>query len=243
LHIHEPLDLAPVWALAYQHRLAGVTVINDVNLASLLADYVPYVVLRICLSDHDNPTQSYQELNADPRVIYQFGNEANVKHDTMHWLTQMYTADAHNGRKVVIFNDAVGCTEDIDWIERRPALEYAKTHGHYVGLHAYGIVTDGGDIYHPLTELSGWRWFGGRWEYLYSLMPPEAQPAFIATEAGAGGFQRNATALQWLVDVQRMNALTQVYPWFKAFNLWDVTRLGMGFDQDIINDYLPFLLL
>lgn len=199
-------------------------------------------MLRYCLSDHDNPVQNYQRYQADPRVIIQCGNEANQEHDVNHWLTQMKAADADGGRKVVIFNDAVGCTTDAMWQERRPALEYAKAHGHYVGLHCYGDVTKGGSVYCPMTDMSGFRWFAGRVVHLYELMSPEAQPDFIATEAGAGGFQLNATAAQWLADVRQMDAIVQAYPWYKAFNLWDFGRPGLGFDRDLINDYARQLL-
>lgn len=241
LHIHEPEDLSPIWPLAQAGRLAGVTVINNIGLANALAPYVRYVVLRMCQTDHDDPVQDYQRYRADPRVLIQCGNEANVPNDTAHWLKQMRDADA-DGRKVVIFNDSVGWTADETWLERKPALQYAKAHGHYVGLHCYGVVTDGGDVYHPLTEPNGWRWFGGRVFHLYSLMPPEAQPDFIATEAGAGGFQLNATAAQWLADVRRMNTLVQDYPWFKSFHLWDFSKRGLGFDRDLINGYVHQLM-
>lgn len=217
-----------------------MTVINNRGLAEALADYC-LVVFRIVASDHDDPVQSYQRYGLDPRVIIQAGNEANQAHDTDHWLQQMRDAEA-DGRRVVIFNDSVGWTEDDTWLERRPALEYARDHGHYIGLHAYGIVTDGGDIYHPLTEAGGWRWFGGRWIHLYSLMP-DVQPNLILTECGAGGFQQNCgNAETWLDDVRHMENVAQVYPFLKSYNWWDYTRPGMGFDRDMINGYVHLLM-
>jgi hypothetical protein len=238
-----PNDLEPLRALARAHKLAGVTVINDTGLANELVKDVPFVVLRMVQSDHDNPVQGYQRYDADPRVIIQCGNEANVQHDTDHWLKQMHDAEA-DGRRVVIFNDSVGATTDAMWLERRPALEYAKAHHHFCGLHCYGNVTFGGDYYKPMIDPDdpgSFPWFTGRVFHLYGLMPPQAQPDFIATEAGAGGSQLNGTAEQWLADVRRMDAYCQAYPWFKAFNLWTLTRLGLGFDRDMIDGYVHLL--
>lgn len=245
MHVHEPNDTGPLLTLAQAGKLASATIINNVGLANELVKYIPLVVLRMVQGVSDNPVQGYQELNADPRVIYQFGNEANVEHDTNHWVEQMKAADAHNGRKIVIFNDSVGWTSDATWRERVPALVYAKEHSHYVGLHCYGDVTWGGDFYKPMldpAEPGAFQWFTGRVFHLYDLMVPLTQPDFIATEAGAGGFQLNATADQWLADVKRMNDFSQDYQWFKGFNLWDYTRIGMGFDRDMINGYVHLLM-
>lgn len=240
LHIHLPNDLEPVRQLARAGKLAGLTIINDTGFANEMVGLVPYVVLRMVSSDHDNPTQDYQHYGADPRVIVQCGNEANVLHDTDHWLKQMHDADA-DGRKVIIFNDSVGATEDAAWLERRPALEYARDHQHFIGLHAYGDVTKGGKIYCPMTDMSGWRWFGGRWQHLFGLMP-DVQPNLILSECGAGGFQRNCgDAETWLKDVQTMNNIARIYPFLKSFNWWDFTRKGIGFDDDIINDWVHVL--
>lgn len=224
-----------------------MTIINEGYYADALVDYVPYVVFRRVLSDHDNPVQDYLEYNLDPRVIYQFGNEANVPDDCDHWLQVMHVADAH-GRKVVIFNDSVGWTEDAVWRARRPALEYALEHGHYVGLHSYGNVT--GD-YHPATAWDSpdaWRWYAGRFEHLYSLMP-DVWPNLLLTEWGAGGYQQDAGRDNWLRDVAAMEARAAKLPYLKSFNAWTAGGKGserwpgdrdgsLGFGRDSLNAWL-----
>jgi hypothetical protein len=191
-------------------------------------------------SDHDNPTQDYQRYGADPRVIIQCGNEANVPHDTDHWLKQMRDAEA-DGRKVVIFNDSVGATEDAQWLERLPALIHARDHGHFIGLHAYGDVTKGGSIYCPMIDPAqpeAYRWFFGRFEHLYSLIP-DVQPPLILTEAGAGGFQLNATREQWLADIQRVEGRVAHLPYVKSFNAWTAGGHGsLGFERDSLDQWL-----
>lgn len=229
--------------LARAGKLAGATIINDVDFANQLVQYLPYVVLRFCWSDHDNPTQDFQFVACDPRIILQWGNEANVPDDTFHWLRQMVTADAYE-RKVVILNDSVGWTEDITWFARRPALEYARDHGHYVGLHAYGDVTKGDNNYCPMIDPmhpDAERWFWGRWEHLYSLMP-DVQPPLILTEAGSGGFQTNATVEQWLADIQRVKDRVSSFPFLKSWHLWTVGgQMGFGFDRDSLDNWLAYL--
>ena len=226
--------------LARTGKIDGATVINRLDLANELVKYLHWVVLRYCESDHDDPTQDFQEFGADPRVIYQLGNEANVAHDTDHWLKQMRDADVH-GRKVVIFNDSVGNTEDNQWIERRPALEYAKAHGHYVGLHAYGRI-DG--FYHPMTAWDNpgdWRWYAGRFEHLYSLIP-DVQPDLILTECGAGGFQLDAGVSNWLTDIREMEDRAAKLPYLKSWHWWTVGGAnGYGFDRDCLDAWLPRL--
>ncbi len=239
LHIHYPPDLEPVRQLARAGKLAGLTIIDDTGFANDMVGLVPYVVLRKYGVEH----QGYVEYGAVPGVIYQFDNEQNMAGDNNYYMDIMQTADLHN-RKVVIFNDSVGWTEDNIWLDRREALRYCVEHGHYVGLHLYGDVTMGDDNYRPMIDPErpdAFRWFTGRVFHLYGLTP-DLVPNFIATEAGAGGFQRNATPEQWIADVRRMNAYLQKFPWFKSFNLWDYTKPGMGFDKDIINDYVHQLL-
>lgn len=195
-------------------------------------------MLRPGVNGFDPPRQPYRRLGLDRRIILQFGNEANERNDNLHWMEQMWDADNDDGRKVSIYNDSVGWTEDDVWMSRRESWEYAYYHGHYIGLHAYGITTDGGDIYHPMTELSGWRWFAGRFLHLYSLMG--VKPKLILTECGAGGYQRNAGSAQaWLVDVEKMEALAP--EWLVSFNWWDYGRVGLGFDRDLINDWVWIL--
>lgn len=219
------------------HDLAGVTVINDIGLAEQLIGIVPLVVLRPGCTGYEPTVQDYKHVGADPRIIMQFGNEANQPYDNDHWLRQMYDADADGGRKVVIYNDSVGWTEDDVWLRRRPSWEYAFYHGHYIGLHAYGITTDGDRIYHPMTELSGFRYFAGRCLHLYELMG--VKPNLILTECGAGGFQQNAgSADVWFADVSKMDSIANAHPWLKSFHWWDYSREGMGFDRDLINEWV-----
>jgi hypothetical protein len=237
LHFHYSPNFDLVRALARAGRLAGITIIDDTDFASSLVGHVPYVVLRKYGMEH----RGYVEYGAAPGVIYQFDNEQQMDPDNDYYLDIMREAD-RRGRKVVIFNDAVGTTEDDRWLRRTEALKYAKAHGHFVGLHAYGDTTKGDNNYCPMTDPSSWRWFAGRYEHLYSLQPPEAQPDLILTECGAGGFQLNATLDQWLADVRRMNELAQRAPYLKAFNWWTMARPGLGFDRDILDDYVRWLL-
>lgn len=237
LHCHIDAPWGKVLALAQAGKLTGVTIINEIYYANELAKYVPYVIYRTVSSDHDNPVQNYMEYGADPRVIYQFGNEANQQDDCDHWLQIMREADNHH-RKVIIFSDSVGWTEDRHWFARRRALEYARDHGHYVGLHAYGDVTGG---YHPATAWDSpgaWRWFAGRFEHLYSLMP-DVQPPLILNEWGAGGFQQDAGKDNWLRDIQEMNVRGEALPYLKCFNAWTAGgRGGLGFERDCLDDWL-----
>lgn len=218
-----------------------------------MANYVDYVILRMVGSDHDDPVQDYREYNADPRVIYQIGNEANVTPDSAHWIGQMKAADAH-GRKVVIFNDSVGATSDEMWKERIPALLYAFAHGHYVGLHAYGNVSDG--QYHPMTAWDSppaWRWFAGRYEHLYDPANGFPRPKLILSECGAGGFQRSGGLDNWLRDVREMDRRAQLLPELMSFNFWSAGGKGpdkwpgdpdgmLGFGRDTLDDWLLYLL-
>lgn len=203
-----------------------------------MCQYVPYTILRKFGVEH----QGYVRYGADPKVIVQFDNEQNMPDDNAYYLDVMHGADADGHRKVVIFNDSVGVTEEPMWRRRRDSLLYAAKNGHYVGLHAYGITTDGGDIYHPMTELSGWKWFAGRFVWLYALMP-DAQPNLILTECGAGGFQRSAGSAEiWLKDVCTMSDISQAYPYLQSFHWWTVGGRGaLGFERDHLDDWIPVL--
>lgn len=249
LHVHHPLSLIPLWDAVQRKAIVGVTItfgsIGDEywQLANELVNYLDYVVLRKVLSDHDNPVQDYEEYHSDPRVIYQFGNEAAIEDDCIHWMQVMMAGTAHN-RRVIIYNDPVGWTEDSTWFRRAAAHEYAKRNHHFIGVHCYGNVTFGGDYYKPMidpVDLGSFRWFFGRVFHLYDLVPESMQANFIANEAGAGGWQQNGTAGEWKGDVQRVNDFTQGYPWFRAFNLWTLIGPGWGFDRDSIDGYVGLL--
>lgn len=240
--------------LAETGALAGVTVINDVGLANALVDKVRYVVLRMAWSDHD-PTTIHENseadgrrqfveprfwwsyAQADPRVILQYGNEENIFADDKFYIGLMKEAEAH-GRKVCIFNDSVGTTEDYHWQWRTDALIYAADHGHYVGLHAYGYTKDG--KYHPLVAWDNpgdWRWYGGRWKHLYDTMP-DVQPKLILTEAGAGSFQQSAGAENWRRDVAAMDEFVKSVHYLCSFNWWTMGGEGVGFDLDSLDGWL-----
>lgn len=239
--MHLPNDLEPIRTLARAGKLAGLTIIDDTDFANEMIRYVPFVVLRKYGVEH----RGYVEYNAAPGVIYQFDNEVNNPDDLAYYMDVMRQADAHNRRKVVIFNDSVGATQESTWRRRQPALEYAKANGHFAAIHQYGDVAFGDNFYKPMIDLDhpgAFKWFTGRIYWLMGLMPPQAQPNFIGTEAGAGGYQRNAGNVEtWLADVRRMDAFAQAYPWDKSFNLWDYTRLGLSFDRDLINDWVHVL--
>lgn len=226
--------------LARTGRIAGATIINNVALANELVQYIP-VVLRFCWSDHDDPVQDFQYIACDPRIILQFGNEANIPNDTAHWLRQMMAADVFD-RKVVIFNDSVGWTEDPVWIARYAALVYALQNGHFIGLHAYGNVTGG---YHPMMAWDNpgdYRWFAGRDEHLYSLFP-DVQPPLILTECGAGGYQLDAGIENWLRDIQAMKDRAATLPYLKSWHWWTTGGSGgYGFDRDCLDNWLTCLL-
>lgn len=224
--------------MAKAGKLAGVTVINEIYWANELARYVPLVVYRVVQSDHDQQGQGYREYGADPRVIYQFDNEWNNPNDCDYQIALMHAAD-WNGRKVVICNDSVGWTEDETWFKRRPALVYARDHGHYVGLHSYGNVSGG---YHPATAWDSpdaYRWFAGRFEHLYSLMP-DVQPPLILTEWGAGGYQQDAGADNWNRDRLAMEQRASAIPYLKSFNAWTAGARSpsLGFTRDSLDDWL-----
>jgi len=244
--------------LARAGKLAGATIINNLGLASALLPLVPYVVLRICRTDHDAPTATNNTedagracfvdpffwsvyAGADSRLILQYGNEENQQHDGSFYVGLMKAADEH-GRKVVIFNDSVGATTDDMWHGRREALVFAKAHGHFVGLHAYGEI-DG--TYHPATAWDDpgmWQWFAGRFEHLYNLMPAEAQPDLLLTEWGAGGYQQDAGLDNWLRDVRTMQAWSVKWPYLKGWFAWTVGGAGLyGFGRDTLDGWLAAL--
>lgn len=236
----------------------SVTVLDDVPLANWLCDYVEFVVLRPYRysssfgGNSENAGRAdFHELGADPRVIYQFGNEMNIPHDAKWALGLAKEATAHH-RRVVLFTDSVGWTEDTVWLERKEALLYILENGHFVGIHAYGDVTKGDNTYCPMIDPDhpdAYRWFDGRYEHLYHLNFSEdptkvemIQPDLIFTEAGAGGFQRNATPQQWLTDVRRENARVNLWPFVKGFNLWTAGGGGaLGFERDKLDDRLALL--
>lgn len=112
--------------------LTGATILNNEGLANaLVASGVPYVVGRLCLTDHDPqppirgdksdvqlardwyyqrggnfPLRNYVE-SLDKRVIVQVANEQNHPNDGWFYTGLIQTAQA-DGRRVVIFNDSVG---------------------------------------------------------------------------------------------------------------------------------------
>lgn len=240
MHFHYSNNKDALRQLAHAGKLASVTIIDDTDFANEIVQYVKYTVLR----KYGVERQGYVKYNADPRVIVQMDNEQNVADDLAYYQDMMRAADADGRRKVVIKNDSVGIGDEASWRRFRPALEYAYANGHFVGLHCYGDVTWGDNNYRPMVDPDhpgAFKWFSGRVFWLYDLMPVQAQPNFIATEAGCGGFQLNATAEQWLADVRRMDDFAQAYPWYKAFNWWTMTRRGMGFDRDMIDPYVHLL--
>jgi hypothetical protein len=227
--------------LAMAGELDGLTIINRIDLAEKLVPYVRWLVLRFVSSDHDSPTQDFQEINCDKRIILQWGNEANVPHDADHWLRQMKAADLV-GRKIVIFNDSVGWTSDETWRERKPAMEYALLHGHYIGMHCYGNTTGGAGHWHPMVAYDNpgdWRWFAGRVQHLYEEVLPQAQPMLIMTECGGGGNQLDAGVDNWLRDIREMKARAALMPYLKSWHYWTTGgKGGYQFDRDCLDDWL-----
>jgi hypothetical protein len=261
LHIHEGAPVDTILALVDAGKLAGATIINNGDLANRLVGKVPYVVLRKVWTDHDPPTATVNDQAAgyalfksdrfwrscyemaDPRVILQYGNEENYFSDGEFYIGLMKAAAA-NGRKVVIFNDSVGTTEDEHWLSRASALRYAAQHGHYVGMHAYGRIDAD---YHPLTALDNsddWRWYGGRWEHLYSLMP-DVQPPLILTEVGPGKsqVQREMGIEAWNTDRAEMERRAAALPYLKMYAWWTAgaSNPAYGFAGDSIDDWLTSL--
>lgn len=215
---------------------------------------VEYVILRIVRTDHDpGPDTRYPigtftdpfwwdtYAQADKRVILQYNNETNWWDDDTFFVGLMQTADRW-GRKVIIYNDSVGATTDDMWFRRKNSLTYAREHGHYVGLHAYGDVSDG--RYHPMTAWDSpgaWRWYAGRYEHLYALMP-ELQPMLILDECGAGGVQLAAGYANWTRDWQAMEHIAATQSYLKSFNWWTAGGAGnYGFKDDCLDGYLSVM--
>lgn len=233
------------------------------GLANWLTVFVPYVVLRIVRTDHD-PSPDCHSTNdqvdywrgiqafyegfwwdtyqqASPHVILQYNNETNWRRDDRFFCGLMYSA-SREGRRVVIYNDSVGATEDDMWLARRDSLIMAREQGHYAGLHAYGLI-DG--TYHPMTAWDSpgaWRWYAGRYEHLYSLMPG-VQPPLILTECGSGGDQTAGGVDSWLRDVRVMDAKALATPYLVSYNWWTMGAGGAyGFDRDKLDDFARRLL-
>jgi hypothetical protein len=223
--------------LAKAGKLAGVTIINRLELANKLADYVPHVIYRPVPD-----VSEFHEWGGDARLIYQFGNEENNPDDNAHWMQIMQAA---GDRSVIIYCDSVGVTTDAMWRRRRESLLYAQAHGHFVGLHAYGWTLDGKD-YHPMTDFndplaSAWPWYAGRFEHLYSLMP-DAQPPLILNECGAGGPQRGGGVDSWLKDVHTMQSWASRWPYLRSWHFWTTGGAGdYGFGVDTLDEWLTYL--
>lgn len=115
--------------LAKTGRLAGVTVVDDYELANLLAPYVPYVLYRDVATAYDNPPALYgseadfniglgwwydthnqqTHVSLDRRIILQpWGcNEQNQPRDAWFYKGLM-TAAATQQRRLGIFADSLG---------------------------------------------------------------------------------------------------------------------------------------
>lgn len=218
--------------------MRGCTIIDDTDLCDRVAPYVDYPVLR----KYGMERRGFVEYGSrNEKVIYQFDNEQNDPFDIAYYIDILNAAIVRK-RRVVLFNDSVGATTEETWRRREPVLRKAKSSGYGIAaLHCYGDVTKGDNTYCPMLDPEhpgAFKYFDGRVFELYKLMPPEAQPPFMATEAGAGGFQLNATEDQWVSSNTRYDNYCQVYPWYLCFNDWTMTRFGMGFDRDMIDAYV-----
>lgn len=263
---------AQIMSMAQAGKLAGVTVINDWQFANALCPFVPYTVLRRVEGAFD-PGPPYtggpgdietgrvyftndfhwgMYQHADPRVILQYGNENNLSHDG--WLYQgLMSAANDHGRKVVIFNDSVGATEltfdsqdrphSEQWARRRDAMVYAIQHGHFVGMHTYGQIDA---FFHPVSASDSpgaWRWYGGRFKYLYDTMP-DVQPPLLLTEKGPGKseLQRSMGFDVYWADHNAFEALIAALNYLKAYMDWTTGGQGpYGFEGDSLDDWLGLI--
>lgn len=73
-----------------------------------------------------------------PAGVYLYlGNEPTVSKSLMDWTLAAMKECDRLGRKGVILNLSTGHPEPSDFELLRPVLQYAKTHGHILGLHEY----------------------------------------------------------------------------------------------------------
>lgn len=238
LHFHYSQHEAEFIALCEAGKVASCTIIDNTGLCERIAPFVQWPVLRWFGREH----QGFVEYGAqNSRIIYQFDNEQNDPFDVAYYMDILTIAIAKR-RRVVLFNDSVGATTIETWLRRKPVLRLAKISGFGIAAtHLYGDVTKGDNNYCPMLDPAhpgAFPYFDGRIFGLYDAVPEDCRPPFIATEAGAGGYQLNASEDQWVSENVRFNLYVQNYEWFKAFNKWTETRIGMGFDRDMIDPYV-----
>lgn len=237
MHFHYSNHVSDFISLCEAGKVRSVTIIDDIDLCDRVAPYVELPVLR----KYGVERRSFVEYGSrNERVIYQFDNEQQNPDDCAYYMDILKAGIARR-RRVSLFNDCVGWTEEYVWRRRFPVLQLAFESGFGIAsTHLYGNVTFGDKIYKPMVDLNdpgSFKWFTGRIFWLYGLAPANCRPPYVATEGGAGGFQLNATEDEWIGDLRRFDSYAQAYEWFKAVSIWTMTRLGLGFDRDMIDPY------
>ncbi len=237
MHFHYSNHISDFIAICEAGKIRSCTIIDDKDLCDRVAPFVEFPVLR----KYGMERRGFIEYGSNnPRVVYQFDNEQANPGDMPYYMDILKAGIARQ-RRVSLFNDPVGWTEEYVWRRRFPVLQLAFESGFGIAsTHLYGDVTKGDNHYCPMLDPNSpgtFKFFEGRIFWLYALAPANCRPPFVATESGAGGFQLNATEDQWVSENVRFNTYVQDYEWFEAFNKWTMTRLGLGFDRDLIDPY------
>lgn len=276
LHIHEINLRNNIIAAAQAGMFQSVTVINDWQLANILIQWVPYVILRRARSTSDpqpqisgNPERDYEYAkqwirdpfhwdifpHADDRVYLQFANEQNGDEEGGFYIG-LVDELWRMGLQGIILNHAIGTT-GLDytpagkpvcpkWMRLKDCLINTKRRKMLVGMHLYGNVKD--TILHPLSaydDLGAAPWYRDSVFACYSLMPPEAQPDLVITEAGPGKseLQRQTGIDACWKDWTLFNQVASRYGYLVAWNWWEAGAMNpdYGFPGDYIDDWLPEL--
>lgn len=258
IHCLQDARLAVDAWLASGARPTSATVVNDAGLANELAARGITTIYRFedgnqAISVPTDPVaaQSYghsivaerfsrgQYASVNRQVYIQIENEDpwSAGHPAF-WLGVLTELDAR-GYKGVIGAYGVGHVEVNEMQAMIPALEYAKTHGHIMALHAY--CKDGT----PAGQLSApdqRPYYELRYKRLYAAVPPSARPPLVISEFqgeySRGKFQ-GTDALISLCTAFEAAAAGDDY--LIGYNVWTVGSAG-GWGDACIDSALPNLL-
>jgi len=270
VHVHSTnAPNADVLAMAQEGLLAGVTGLNNAGLINLLVDIVPYVVGRLCLTDHDPmppirgsfsdeqlgwdwyyqrggnfPLYDYIE-QLDRKIIIQGVCEQNHPDDGLFYIGFMKAAEK-DGRKVVIFNDSVGNPWDSDarngfGIWRRRIATGCLRHCKANG-HFVGYHGYGKPDEYPGSAIGddeAWKLYGGRVLEAYAITLEDSRPPILYTEAGTN--RANYMGPDFTVtDMHGYQTRLADNPYVKAVMYWELGGRGdRSFDRSCMDAAIP----
>jgi hypothetical protein len=216
--------------------IAVATIVDHPGLCVSLSQYVDVVIHRNVEGANDpQPQIPNNEADAiaygkqwvvdrlgktidlvDHGVVIQYANEVGFQpFDYAFYLGVMQKCDELQ-HKAAIFADSVGTPEPEQWVQRIPALTYAKAHGHFVANHAYGR-SDSPNA--PVSDPIEAAYYGLRYRRLYAAVPESARPDLIISECGT--FAANFVGIDALLaDMQAFNAEIVADPYVRGACWW-----------------------